>query len=70
MHSIVKELFPNYLDYSRNTKRFINPLITEAFDFPIEVWNQYRDAYYSWCIENNEKDISNFYFSMRNTPNK
>ena len=65
MQSIVKELFPDYLDYCRTSSKFINPLLTVPFDFPIEVWNDYRDAYKTWCLYDEEEAITNIYLSLR-----
>ena len=65
MQSTVKEGFPDYLEYDKQKKWFINPIITVSFDFPADIWEQYRVAYYDWVSQGNETAIVKFYRELR-----
>lgn len=65
MKTIVKEIYPDYLEYCRESERFINPVLTVAFDFPLEIWEEYKSAYYLWVSKGKEEKITKFYLKMR-----
>lgn len=64
MQTIVKDVYPDYLDYCNESDRFINPVITVAFHFSLDMWNQYKDAYYAWASKGEEETIRQFYHKM------
>lgn len=66
MQSMVKELFPDYLQYCRESEVFINAVITVAFDFSLDIWEEYKRAYLEWVVKGKEEKIAKFYIVMRN----
>lgn len=66
MQAAVRELYPNYLEeYCKKKTLFINPILTVAFDFPLQVWEKYKEAYLKWTADDKEEEIAKFYISMR-----
>lgn len=65
MQKTVKEIFPDYLEYCRESTRFINPVLTVAFNFPINVWEDYKKAYLAWVERGEEEGIAQIYLGLR-----
>ncbi|MCI8992058.1 MAG: glycosyltransferase [Eubacterium sp.] len=65
MQSAVRELFPDYLEYYKEQGEFINPAITVAFDFPIEVWEEFKKNYLQYLRTDNGEKLITFFTSMR-----
>lgn len=65
MQETVKEVFPDYLEYVREEGIYANPVLLVAFDFPLEMWEQYKRAYLAWVKERNEDLIVGFYYKCR-----
>ena len=65
MQLTVKDIFPDYLEYYKGSKTFINSVLTVAFDFPLNGWEDYKTAYLEWGIEKKEERIVQFYIAMR-----
>ena len=66
MQSIVKDVFPDYMEFCKLSEKFINPIITVAFDFPLNVWEEYKKAYLEWVQDGREEEIVRWYLNMRN----
>lgn len=65
MQEIVKETFPDYLEYCKSSKSFVEPVLTVAFSFSLEGWESYKKAYIEWGAEQKEEGIVQFYAAMR-----
>lgn len=65
MQSIVKDIFPDYLEYCKQSDKFINSVITVGFKFPLEIWESYKKAYLDWVREEKEDGLIQFYVGMR-----
>ncbi len=65
MQSIVKDIYPDYLEYCKESSLFVNPVLTVAFNFPLEVWEDYKRAYLEWIQDGKEDEIVQFYVKMR-----
>ena len=57
MQLTVKDIFPDYLEYYKGSKTFINSVLTG--------WEDYKTAYLEWGIEKKEERIVQFYIAMR-----
>ena len=69
MQSIVKEIFPDYLDYCKKSELFVNQVLTVAFDFPLDVWEDYKEAYLDWVEERQRGKLALYYAKMRKALN-
>lgn len=65
MQLTVKEIYPDYLEYCKKSGRNLEEVLTVAFDFPAEMWEEYKKAYLEW-VQNRKSDrIVQFYAKMR-----
>lgn len=69
MQLAVKEIYPDYLEYCKNSERNLEQVLTVAFDFPIEIWEDYKKAYLEWVQERKSDKITQFYIKMRSALN-
>ena len=69
MQKTVREIYPDYLEYCRKSERNIEEALTVAFDFPIEVWEDYKKAYLEWAQEGKSDKIVLFYAKIRKALN-
>lgn len=67
MQSTVKKLFPDYLEYYKEQGNFTGAALTVAFDFPREVWEDYREGYMQYVRKGREEKLVNFFASMYKT---
>lgn len=65
MQQIVKEIYPDYLEYCKESSLFVNPVLTVGFNFPLEVWEDYKKAYLEWIRDGKEEGVVQFYMKMR-----
>ena len=65
MQSIVREIFPDYLVYCKESKLFINSVRTVSFDFSLDIWEEYKKAYLDWIGIGKKEKIIKFYMAMR-----
>ena len=69
MQLTVKEIYPDYLEYCKKSKRNIEEVLTVAFDFPIEIWEKYKRSYLEWVQEGKSDKILQFYGKLRGSLN-
>ena len=65
MQRVVKEIFPDYLEYCRKSDTIAEQVLTVAFNFPLNVWEDYKKAYLKWMCGEGEEDLGQFFVIMR-----
>lgn len=65
MQSSVRELFPDYLEYYKEQEEFINPTLAVAFDFPKEIWENFKESYMQYIQTGNCEKIASFFAFMQ-----
>lgn len=65
MQQIVRELFPDYLEYYKESGRFESMILTVPFDFPISEWEKIKDAYLDWLKNSKQDAIVELVCSMK-----
>lgn len=58
---IVREIYPDYLNYCKERANYFCPIVTIAFDFTLETWEQYKMAYIEWIARGNSQEIIKFF---------
>lgn len=69
MQEIVRELFPDYLEYYRESGRFVSMILTVAFDFSIDEWKKIKDAYLNWLVNSKQDGIVEIVCAMKQVLN-
>ena len=67
MHSVVRELYPDYIEYcmgSKITGDYMILLI--AFDFPIETWERIKAAYLKNILYGSSDELVWYIESLKN----
>lgn len=65
MQETVKEVYPDYLEYVKQSERFANQVILVAFDYPLEIWERYKKAYLACVKGEEERELAMLYVQMR-----
>ena len=65
MQEVVKSIFPDFLEYCEDVGEFANPVLTVPFDFPQEIWEDYKRAYLDYLQGKGENKLVQFYTVIR-----
>lgn len=65
MQSIVRKIFSDYLKFCEDCEDLCYLVMTVAFDFPSDIWEDYKKAYLNWLQKGETEEIVRFYLRMK-----
>ncbi len=66
MQKMVRQFFPDYLDYYREGNFTVNLILTVPFDFPIEEWENIKRMYMNMICGGKPDEIVSYFSEMKN----
>jgi hypothetical protein len=58
MQSVVRELFPDYMEYYEKSENYIDLAITIPFELSIDQWREIKQAYHEVIKGNTDQIIA------------
>lgn len=65
MQSIVRQFFPDYMQYYYESGFMFNMILTVPFDFPIEIWEELKNDYLSSILDGDKEKIISWGKNLR-----